>query len=126
MPSIIPILRIFDYAKALEFYVDWLGFAVNWADQPDNAPAYVQVSRGGVVLNLSEHHGDCCPGARVRIVDFRGLAGYHQRLLAQEYRYNRPGLEVPDWNPNALEMTVTDPFGNRLTFTEVPTSGAAA
>ncbi|MEI3789480.1 MULTISPECIES: glyoxalase superfamily protein [unclassified Chryseobacterium] len=23
---IIPILRIFDYQKAVEFYVDWLGF----------------------------------------------------------------------------------------------------
>ena len=26
----IPILRSFDEAKAREFYVDWLGFAVDW------------------------------------------------------------------------------------------------
>ncbi|OON67128.1 glyoxalase superfamily protein [Hymenobacter sp. CRA2] len=121
MPTVVPVLRIFDYAKALEFYVDWLGFAVDWADQPANAPAYVQVSRDNVVLNLSEHHGDCCPGARVRIVDVAGLAEYHRHLQQQEYRYNRPSLHAPDWNPQALEMEVVDPFGNRLTFTEVPT-----
>ncbi|ALD22574.1 glyoxalase superfamily protein [Hymenobacter sp. DG25A] len=120
MPTLVPILRIFDYAKALEFYVDWLGFAVDWADQPTNAPAYVQVSLAGVALNLSEHHGDCSPGARIRVIDFAGLAEYHQQLLAKDYRYNRPGLHVPAWNARALEMEVIDPFGNRLTFTEVP------
>lgn len=26
----IPILRIFDYKKAIEFYVDWLGFKIVW------------------------------------------------------------------------------------------------
>jgi hypothetical protein len=26
----IPILRIFDIAKALEFYLDYLGFKVDW------------------------------------------------------------------------------------------------
>ncbi|WP_303311914.1 glyoxalase superfamily protein [Hymenobacter sp. BT730] len=124
MPTLVPILRIFDYAKALEFYVDWLGFTVDWAHLPAEAPVYLQISMAGVVLNLSEHHGDCSPGARVRVVDFADLTGYHQQLLAKDYRYNRPGLHVPTWNAQALEMEVVDPFGNRLTFTEVPTEAS--
>lgn len=28
--KVIPILRIFDYKKAIEFYIDWLGFKINW------------------------------------------------------------------------------------------------
>lgn len=28
--KVIPILRIFDEAKAREFYIDWLGFSVDW------------------------------------------------------------------------------------------------
>ncbi|MBC6988854.1 VOC family protein [Hymenobacter sp. BT491] len=126
MPTLVPILRIFDYAKAVEFYVDWLGFAVDWADQPAQAPAYLQVSMAGVVLNLSEHHGDCCPGARVRVLDFADLAGYRRQLLAKNYRYNRPGLHTPAWDANALEMEVIDPFGNRLTFTELSPKKTAA
>lgn len=109
MPTLVPILRIFDYAKALEFYVNWLGFAVDWADQPTEAPAYVQVSLAGVALNLSEHHGDCSPGARIRVVDFPRLAEYHQQLLAKNYRYNRPSLHVPSWNAQAWKWKLLTP-----------------
>jgi catechol 2,3-dioxygenase-like lactoylglutathione lyase family enzyme len=51
----VPILRIFDRAKAREFYVDFLGFTVDWEHGGDGSPLYTQVSRGGTVLHLSEH-----------------------------------------------------------------------
>jgi catechol 2,3-dioxygenase-like lactoylglutathione lyase family enzyme len=60
----IPILRIFNVEKAKEFYVDYLGFSVDWEHHfEDNTPAYIQISRDGLMLHLSEHHGDCCPGS---------------------------------------------------------------
>lgn len=118
MATVKPILRIFDYAKAHEFYVVWLGFRIDWEHRPAASPAYLQVSRGEVMLHLSEHHGDCSPGARVFIDDFQGLASFHQQLLAKEYIYNKPGLDTPFYDPTALEMTVVDPFGNRLTFVQ--------
>ncbi len=55
-----PILRIFDEAKAKEFYVGFLGFKVDW-----------------------EH---------------------------------RPGIQAQPWGN---DMSVADPFGNRLIFTDV-------
>lgn len=59
---IIPILRIFDVAKADEFYQGFLGFWVDWDHRFDaNAPLYRQVSRGSLVLHRSEHHGDGSP-----------------------------------------------------------------
>ena len=65
----IPILRIFDVAKADEFYVGFLGFSVDWDHRfDDNAPLYRQISRGDLILHLSEHHGDGSSGARVRIM----------------------------------------------------------
>jgi hypothetical protein len=67
--SVVPILRIFDIAKADEFYQGFLGFKVDWDHRfDDNAPLYRQVSRGDLVLHLSEHHGDGCPGARLRVM----------------------------------------------------------
>lgn len=58
----VPLLRIFDVAKAREFYVGWLGFTIDWEHRFDaRAPLYMQVSRAGLVLHLTEHHGDCCP-----------------------------------------------------------------
>ncbi len=45
--SVVPILRIFDVAKADEFYQGYLGFKVDWDHRfDDNAPLYRQVSRG--------------------------------------------------------------------------------
>lgn len=114
MSKVKPILRIFDYDKAIEFYIDWLGFKIDWEDKPANAPVYLQVSLDDIELHLSEHHGDCSPGARVCIEDFKGLKEYHSQLMAKDYKYNRPGIEKTLWKTKCME--VIDPFGNRLTF----------
>ena len=110
-----PILRIFDEAKAREFYVGFLGFRVDWEHrfEPD-LPLYAQVSRDGCVLHLSEHHGDASPGAAVRI-ETSDLDAFHAELTAKRYTYARPGIEEMPWGTR--EMSVKDPFGNRLTFT---------
>jgi len=112
----IPIFRIFDVAKAREFYVDFLGFAVDWEHRFDGvSPIYMQVSLGGCLLHLSEHHGDCCPGSTA-FVRVSGLREYHQEIMAKEYGYLRPGLETTFHNSIGVE--VIDPFGNRLRFDE--------
>jgi catechol 2,3-dioxygenase-like lactoylglutathione lyase family enzyme len=119
MSTVKPILRIFDYAKAIEFYVDWLGFIIDWEHRfgPDT-PVYLQVSLGDVVLHLSEHHGDGTPGTRVFVDDFKELREFHRTLIAKQYKYNCPGIRVPFWDSRALEMTADDPFGNKLMFVE--------
>jgi catechol 2,3-dioxygenase-like lactoylglutathione lyase family enzyme len=116
MAEVIPVFRIFDYNKVLEFYIDWLGFKIDWEDRPAHSPLYMQVSRNDIVLHLSEHHGDCSPGARVYIGGFEHLEAYHRELLDQNYKFNRPGLEPAPWDENTRVMEVIDPFGNRLTF----------
>ena len=111
-----PILRIFDEAKAREFYVAYLGFRVDWEHRfaPD-MPLYLQVSRDGCVLHLSEHHGDACPGAAMRI-ETDALDAFHRELDQKEYGYARPGIEAQPWG--SRDMSLRDPFGNRLTFTD--------
>ena len=110
-----PILRIFDEAKAREFYLDFLGFNLDWQHRfEDNFPLYMQVSRGECVLHLSEHHGDASPGAAVRI-QAQGIDAYQQQLQAKDYRYAKPDVEDTPWG--SREMSIKDPFGNRLVFT---------
>jgi uncharacterized glyoxalase superfamily protein PhnB len=114
--KVIPIFRIFDYSKAIEFYVDWLGFKVDWEHRFDeNSPLYLQVSKDGLVLHLSEHHGDATPGSKA-FIECTDLRPYHALLLEKNYKYNKPGLEIAPWN--ALCMTVIDPFGNQLLFSQ--------
>lgn len=119
MSIVKPILRIFDYDKTIEFYVNWLGFKIDWEyPENDGGPKYIEATLRDIALNLSEHHGDASPGSHVVIEDFKGLRAYHKELNDKNYKYNRPGLEVPEWNPKSITVTVYDPFGNRITFTE--------
>lgn len=112
----IPILRIFDLAKARDFYVGFLGFRVDWEHRFEPAaPAYLQVSRGGCVLHLTEHYGDCCPGSTVFLC-VSGLERFHREIASKGNAYQRPGIELAPWNARLME--VTDPFGNRLRFNE--------
>jgi catechol 2,3-dioxygenase-like lactoylglutathione lyase family enzyme len=112
----IPILRIFDVEKAKDFYAGFLGFRVDWEHRfDDKAPVYLQVSRENLVLHLTEHHGDCCPGSTV-FVQTTQLDQFHQEITSKGYKYMRPGLEIAPWNAKVME--VIDPFGNRLRFSE--------
>ncbi|BCP52473.1 glyoxalase [Kaistia sp. 32K] len=114
--QVIPILRIFDIAKAMEFYRDFLGFAVDWEHRyAEGMPLYAQVSRAGAVLHLSEHHGDASPGSTV-FVWMRGIEAFHRELLGKKYGYSRPGLEKTGYDARMVE--VPDPFGNRIRFNE--------
>ncbi|UHO39813.1 glyoxalase/bleomycin resistance/extradiol dioxygenase family protein [Chryseobacterium capnotolerans] len=114
--QIIPVLRIFDYQKALEFYVDWLGFEIAWEHRfEENMPAYIEVKKENIIIHLTEHHGDASPGSSIFIWG-EGVAEYHKELIDKNYKYNRPGLEKTFYD--AVSFTVNDPFGNKIIFNE--------
>jgi uncharacterized glyoxalase superfamily protein PhnB len=109
----IPILRSFDEAKAKEFYVEFLGFTVDWEHRFEpNTPLYMQLSKNDCVLHISEHHGDSSPGSALRI-ETDDLDAYQQLLLDKHYRNSRPGIVEQPWG---RDMAIADPFGNRLIF----------
>ncbi|WP_438449221.1 glyoxalase superfamily protein [Gorillibacterium sp. sgz5001074] len=113
---VIPILRIFDAEKAVEFYIDYLGFQLDWEHRfEDHLPLYMQVSKDQLRLHLSEHYGDCTPGAAIRI-EMEEVTAFQRSLLEKQYRFSRPGLERTSWGTE--ECCVTDPFGNRIIFYE--------
>ncbi len=58
------LFTFFDYDKAKVFYIDWLGFTIDWENKPLNSPIYLQISLDGIVIHLTEHHDDFSPGAR--------------------------------------------------------------
>jgi catechol 2,3-dioxygenase-like lactoylglutathione lyase family enzyme len=110
-----PILRSFDEARAKAFYLDFLGFSLEFEHRfADWAPLYMGVRKGDCVLHISEHYGDATPGAAVRIpVD--DVAAYAAELRAKEFGNSRPG-EPPETPWGTREITIADPASNRLTF----------
>ncbi|WP_342510396.1 glyoxalase superfamily protein [Sporosarcina sp. FSL K6-1522] len=116
MESVVPILRIFDIEKAKAFYVDYLGFIIDWEHRfEENFPRYLQISRGHCAIHLTEHHGDCSPGAAIR-VSVSHIQAFTATLHAKDYNFARPCLELTPWGMQ--ELTVMDPFNNRIIFFE--------
>ena len=115
MSAAIPLIRIFSEAKAKEFYVDFLGFSLDWEHRFEpGLPLYAQARRDQLVIHLTEHHGDATPGSTI-FVPVSDIAELQRELLAKNYGYSRPGIQDLDWGK---VMEIADPFGNRLRFCE--------
>ena len=81
----------------------------------EDLPLYMQISYGNCTVHLSEHHGDCCPGAAIRI-EVENIELFHATLLSKKDKYSRPDIEKTPWNTK--EVSMKDPFGNRIVFFE--------
>ena len=110
----VPIFRFFSLEKARAFYVGFLKVDAEHTFGP-NAPVYMMVSRGGLTIHLSEHHGDATPGGHA-CVHMSGVRELHRELSDKNYRHNKPGLDQQEWG--MTEVTGIDPFANRITFGE--------
>ena len=125
---VIPVLRIFDVAKAREFYSEFLGFAIDWEHTfDDHSPVYLQASRDGALLHLSEHHGDATPGATVRIL-VTNVMQLHRELHDRDYPYARPGVQTQPWGLE-VSCSTRSPTGWSSTsrrLTEPPEGGGTA
>lgn len=108
---VFPTLRILDAARARAFYVGQLGFRIDfeWRHREDS-PVFMQVSRDGLAVYLSERELDGPPGGAVYLY-VENVDDWHAEL-------GRAGVEVeqaPRDEPwGNREMALRDPFGNRL------------
>lgn len=118
--QVIPIIRIFDEAKAKQFYLDFLGMSLDWEHRFEPGfPIYMQISRDELVFHLSEHSGDCTPGSKT-FVNTDGLEALQREIASRGYRYSRPEITTAPWGDRVFE--VVDPFSNRILFNERATT----
>ncbi len=110
--SPVPVLRVQRVDDAREFYLDYLGFTIEWEHRFEpGLPLYLRIVRDDARLDLSEHHGDGTPGTAVWIpvADVKAL---HAQLIAKRYGRARPGIDRDA--PGGPTIDVIDPFGNVL------------
>ncbi|QCB47542.1 VOC family protein [Hydrogenophaga sp. PAMC20947] len=111
--TVIPQLRITQGPRSLAFYVEQLGFSIDWQHQFEPGfPLFFQLTREGQTLFLTEHAGDCEIGGAVyfRVPD---AEAYHTAFAARGVIATNPPSPTP-WD--TLEFLLTDPDGNRLRF----------
>jgi catechol 2,3-dioxygenase-like lactoylglutathione lyase family enzyme len=117
----VPVLRVMSVARALPFYVGYLGFHLDWEHRFEpGSPVYAQVSRSTAVIHLSEHHGDGSPNG-VAWFPVADVAGLHRELHARPHAPVRPAIDADA--PGGPTLAVIDPYGNVLRFAQSPAGG---
>jgi len=117
---VIPALRITNYQRSKTFYVDQLGFRVEWEHRFEpNFPVFMSVARDGMQIYLTEHRGDCQVGGLVHFV-IEDVNAWFREFKARGVELS----ESPNNDLGFLNMTVTDADGNQLRFMEPSTEMA--
>ena len=110
---VFPQLRMTNWKRSHQFYVEGLGFTVDWEHRFEPGfPVFTQLTRDGLSLFLSEHAGDCqVGGAAYFVVD--DVDALYREIRENGVEVAEPPSEAP-WGTR--EMSVLDPDGNRLRF----------
>lgn len=114
--SPVPVLRILDETLAREFYLNFLGFNVEWEHRFEpGMPSYLRIRRDETILDLSEHHGDGIPGTVVW-VPIANAATFLADISRRSHPRLNPGIDHDA--PGGATIEITDSFGNVLRFCE--------
>lgn len=114
----IPTFRILDYKKAMDFYVQGLGFKSDWEHRFGlNEPVYMQISRDGLTLQLSENKR--FQTGVIVFIDCKELNEFYSDLSSRESKIELIKPEKTNWQ--TIQMEIEDPFGNLLRFNETVT-----
>ncbi|MEQ9299810.1 MAG: glyoxalase superfamily protein [Cyclobacteriaceae bacterium] len=111
----IPTLRVLDYRKAMDFYIDGLGFVIDWEHRfGPSEPVYMQISRNGLTLHLSENKR--FETGVIVFVDCKELTQFYADLINRKTKIELNKPESTNWQ--TIQMEIEDPFGNLLRFNE--------
>ena len=113
MQSVIPQLRMTNAERTQAFYLEQLGFNVDWQHQFEpGLPLFLQISRAGQTIFLTGHAGDCQPGGAVYFWVPDADACY----TAFTSKGVQPTKAIEDMPWGVREFLLTDPDGNHLRF----------
>ena len=111
MQQVVPALRITNYERSKAFYVDGLGFQVDWEHRFEpRFPVFMSISRDGMEFFLTEHRGDCEPGGLVHLY-VPDVDAWHAEFVGRGVPVHDPPSETIE---GLRDMTIVDPDGNKI------------
>jgi catechol 2,3-dioxygenase-like lactoylglutathione lyase family enzyme len=115
----VPTIRVASLAEARPFYVDFLGFVVDWGHEEGST--YAQVTRSGVQLHLNAQSR--LNGSSGMLVRMDGIDALHAELSAKQGPFAPSPVSFTPWDSRVFH--VIDPFGNAIQFWENNPPGVA-
>ncbi|CAN5804653.1 hypothetical protein BH09PSE5_BH09PSE5_46190 [soil metagenome] len=98
-----PFLHIDDYEKAKAYQAGWLGFEIDWEFRHEpSLPVYMQVSRDGMCLHVSEHRGGNA-GPATSHIEVDDLDGWVFEMKPRDPSFRAVPV-VMEWNAMHLSL----------------------
>ncbi|MFD2115399.1 glyoxalase superfamily protein [Paenibacillus yanchengensis] len=112
MQTVIPAFRITDYSKSKAFYVEGMGFKIDWEHRFEpHFPVFVQISKDDMIIYLTEHTGDCQVGGLIHLF----VPDVDEWYAALQVKLSTNIAEPPNEDLEGLRMmTIVDPDGNQI------------
>jgi hypothetical protein len=111
----IPTFGIADYQTAINFYLDILGFKIDWEHRfTPIDPIYMQISKNGLVLHLSENKR--FDNKTIIFVETKNIKEFHRELTKKNPIVKIQDIVFTNWQ--TMQLEIQDPFGNLLRFNE--------
>lgn len=112
---IIPVFKIGNFVEAKNFYVEKLGFNLNWTDKHcDCFPAYSEIEMDGAVIHLTEEYGFAKEGMTIMIKKEK-LKEYLGELNKDDL-FKTVEIEEEVFGNSFM---IEDPWSNRIHFWEL-------
>ena len=112
--SSIPVVRMLEEADSKAFYLDYLGYSIDWEHRfGDNSPLYMQIRLGDSVIHLDGHANEDSPTVEVRVP----VVGIDEFCADLQSRAAKLGLEQPvivdpRYEGRGTDLNLLDPAGN--------------
>ena len=117
MQYAMPVLEIRSYQDAVAFYVDWLGFRIDWEWRSSkDSPVYMQISRDGLYLRLNSYQSDGAKHCAMVVDDLEAYV-HEWKTKCPDWQDEMRVVDLGNPKPAKL-MDLEDPFGNTLAFQE--------
>ena len=111
----IPTFGIRDYKTAINFYIDFLGFKIDWEHRfSPTDPVYMQISMNGLILHLSENKRFYTKA--IAFVETKEIKEFHKKLQERKPTNKIQDIVLTNWK--TMQLEIEDPFGNLLRFNE--------
>ena len=114
----IPVVRMLDEKQTKSFYIDYLGFEIDWEhrfrDDP-SSPLYAQIRHGDAILHLNGHAEEDSPKCEVRF-PVENLVAFCEYLRDKTNGTDKPEIVDPRYEGRPTDLNIIDPSGNTLVF----------
>ncbi|GLC89681.1 glyoxalase superfamily protein [Lysinibacillus piscis] len=112
MQKVIPAFRITDYTKSKAFYVEGMGFQVDWEHRFEpHFPIFAQITKDEMTIYLTEHTGDCQTGGLIHLFVTDVDKWYEELRNKKDIRI----MASPHEDIEGLRMmTIVDPDENQI------------